>query len=339
MKAFLFLLLSTTAFAVEIPKRLEPINIGHGFSEIGSAGFQKVSLTFDDGPHPRFTEEILETMNLFSEALEANGKKRIVATFFTNGDKFATFKSEDLGARRKYAVELLSTRPSRINIIKEIVDNGHILANHSVHHSNLQLESSTYKNWYVQNEIALSHLAQEAFMPDLNDCSKKWYFRAPFAGWRKGHAANANQNPLIYQYVGPVFWDIGSFIKYYPNTSIPRDAADWECNSKRKSAEFCARGYLNRSYKRGGAMGGIVLMHDIQSITPKMLPYLLRVYTGLNPYPENGELYNKLERFVRRYKFDTVAPLQIVSLNELDQFDQFDPRFDEGGACEQYKRP
>ena len=71
-------------------------NIGSGHNKKGRSGYGKISLTFDDGTHPTYTKEILDTLNLFSDALERTLRKRIVATFFTNGDKFASFESKTL---------------------------------------------------------------------------------------------------------------------------------------------------------------------------------------------------------------------------------------------------
>ena len=78
-------------------------------------------------------------------------------------------------------------------------------------------------------------------------------------------------------------------------------------------------------------IGSVVLMHDIHPITPKILPYLLRVYTGLNPYPKKSSLYNKLEKFVADYGFSHNHPLHIVGLNDLKHFDRYDQRFSKNG--------
>lgn len=52
-----------------------------------------------------------------------------------------------------------------------------------------------------------------------------------------------------------------------------------------------------------------------------MLPYLLRVWTGLNPYPEDSDIYKRLEKFVVTYKFDQSPAFEILSLDGVKYFD------------------
>lgn len=319
-------------FSPDQAKHLSPRSIGHSLSAQGDELFGKIVLTFDDGPHPTNTAKILDILNTYSDALERKGKERIRATFFINGKQVANYSYHD---ENKYAYELLSLKGSRINIVEDIVKDGHILANHSVSHTSLTATFLNTSPTILQNEIKLTHDAVENYMPNYYDCNEMWFFRAPYGGWRSQNATDGNaEKEVVDKYVGPVFWDIGGAITYYPYTEIPNDAADWECNSKGKSPEFCARGYLNRTFRKTVTsdgtkkiQGGIVLMHDIQSITPELLDYALRVWTGINPYDPAGTKYQKIEKFVDDYDFRDVPKMEIVGLNEIQSFDQHDQRF------------
>lgn len=327
-------------------KTIQPRSIAHGFSKPGGELHKKIILTFDDGPHPTNTREVLKVLDLFSDKLEQDGKQRINATFFINGSRLAKYKYLYTPNRKyKYAYELLSVNQELKNITKDItnsnyvldgqyIDSSHTLANHSVSHSSLTDRFLNNSPTIVQDEIKLTHDAVSELMPNLADCENKWYFRAPYGAWRVQNAADANQEAnIVRNYVGPIYWDIGSRIRYYPGSNVPKDAADWECASLEKSPEFCARGYLNNSYFKPKSVGGIVLMHDIHAVTHKMLPYMLRVWTGLNPYEVDSTMYAKVEAFVVKYKFDKVPALEITELNSMKSLNKYDERFKPGGAC------
>lgn len=311
---------------------LQSRSIGHGLAVEDKELFGKVTLTFDDGPHPTYTRKILKILKTYSDKLEAQGKERIKATFFINGKQVANYKYHQTN---KYAYELVDTKASRMEIVQEIVDQGHILANHSVSHASLTATFLNTSPSILQNEIKLTHDAVDFMMPDIRECQNKWFFRAPYGGWRSQNATDGNaETKTVEKYVGPIFWDIGGRVTYYGNSSIPSDAADWECGSLGKSAEFCARGYLNRTFRKTSNQkkirGGIVLMHDVQSITPKLLTYSLRVWTGINPFEGGTKKYKDLEKFVVDYKFDKVPTMEVVGLDSIKAFDKFDERFTSG---------
>ena len=334
--SLLVIVSSISAIAHESNKKLSSKSIGHDLSYEGGELYGKFSLTFDDGPHPRFTEQILDTLELFNEELARFKKKKIRATFFINGNQVADYRYR-IPNEKKYASHLVNLIHPKLDIVSRIVNDGHILANHSVSHSNLNKTFLDRTPKIVQDEIYLTHEAVSAYMPDISECKNKRFFRAPYGAWRARNAPDANQETqIVRKYVGPVYWDIGSRVRYYPGTSIPRDAADWECRKDGRSAEFCARGYLNNSYRtddNGPLQGGIVLLHDIQSITPKMLPYLLRVWTGLNPYSPGSNTYERLEKFVTSYKFESSSSLEHIALDEIRSLNKYDERFS-NGDCE-----
>ncbi|MEZ4225633.1 MAG: polysaccharide deacetylase family protein [Polyangiaceae bacterium] len=106
-----------------------------------SSGFNKrVALTFDDGPNPETTPQVLDI-------LEQHG---IQATFFINGMRV--------------------TNDAARAVLGRILAEGHILANHSQQHLNLKNESATKVEQQVKqtHEIILSAGASPK------------YFRFPF---------------------------------------------------------------------------------------------------------------------------------------------------------------
>ena len=78
---------------------------------------KQVALTFDDGPHPEFTIELLDLFN----------KEGIKATFFVTGNNIENNK----------------------NIIRRMIKEGHELANHSYSHKNLIFK----KKSFIKEEI------------------------------------------------------------------------------------------------------------------------------------------------------------------------------------------
>jgi peptidoglycan/xylan/chitin deacetylase (PgdA/CDA1 family)/uncharacterized caspase-like protein len=88
---------------------------GKGYAnEISGTGFapKTVALTFDDGPHPRYTEEITALLRKYG----------IRACFFEVG--------QNLGSVGENGVSLLRTA----EISKRVADAGHIVANHTYSH-------------------------------------------------------------------------------------------------------------------------------------------------------------------------------------------------------------
>lgn len=105
------------------------------------SGFgKKVALTFDDGPNPATTPDVLDILK----------ERGIRAAFFINGSRVTSQEHRDL--------------------LDRIVSEGHILANHSHRHKQL----STLGASEVDREIRLTHdiIADHVEMPR--------YFRFPF---------------------------------------------------------------------------------------------------------------------------------------------------------------
>lgn len=187
------------------------------------SGFgNRVALTFDDGPNPDTTPQVLDV-------LAAEGIK---ATFFINGSRVND-----------------RTRP----ILKRIVDEGHILANHSHQHKNLSQQSTST----VRDQVSRTHEIIEG-------ASTPQYFRFPYG------ASTCETATIVREEFGQIItgWNVdsgdwcfapddgycpASRFKHVPD-AFREDMAGWTMQQVR------AKG------------GGIVLFHDIHQYTADALP-------------------------------------------------------------------
>lgn len=116
----------------------------------GKTNERKIALTFDDGPHPVYTPQVLELLEKFDAK----------ATFFCIGKN-------------------IQTHPE---ILKQILEKGHVIGNHSFSHSNF-IGFNGKKNWLKelkQTDDAIEKIT--GFRPR--------FFRPPF-GVTTPHLANA----------------------------------------------------------------------------------------------------------------------------------------------------
>lgn len=195
-----------------------------------------IALTFDDGPG-KGTESILNTLKQY----------HIKASFFV------------LGSQAKKHPEL----------IKRIVSEGHVLANHSYSHPNLS------KNIYqTEPKLLISELksTHEILKPYLKP-GQKLFFRAPYSLWQSSNASVLNQDPELASYIGPICWDVGRSDESVNGKYL--SAGDWNCWSQKPEALTplqCAEGYRNTIETING---GVVLMHDIHNKTAEMVKILI----------------------------------------------------------------
>lgn len=140
---------------------------------------QEISLTFDDGPHPEFTPGVLDILK----------KHKIKAGFFVNGKNINGNES----------------------LLKRMLEEGHIIGNHSYNHSNVFgfLSTEAIKQDLIKNEALILDLTGE----------KCAFFRPPF-GITNPHIAKAVRS-LDYKVIG---WNIRSFdtINKRPEKTIRR---------------------------------------------------------------------------------------------------------------------
>ncbi len=180
-----------------------------------------VALTFDDGPNQN-TPAVLDALKALN----------VKATFFIVGNMAHRYP----------------------DVLARIAAEGHLLANHSATHPLLGRRYDNHPEMLI-NQLREVH---DQIAP-LMKPTDKFYFRAPYGSWRYAHAAILNADPILRNYVGPIYWDAGGDI------SMTRDgyvmsAADWSCWHHHWEASTCAKGYL-REIRRDD--GGVVLMHCI----------------------------------------------------------------------------
>ena len=224
-----------------------------------------VALTFDDGPNA-YTPAVLD-------ALKAMNVK---ATFFIVGNM-----------ARRYP-----------DILARIAAEGHLLANHSATHPLLNRRFDADPQRLIDQIRVVHDLIAPLMKP-----TDKFYFRAPYGSWRSAHADILNADPVLRNYVGPIYWDNGGEI------SMTRDgyvmsAADWSCWHHRWSAETCAKGYLREIRRHDG---GVVLMHCVHrqsgALVEAVVPALI----------EEGYRFARIDQVPEYRQYETPAPNAAVA--------------------------
>lgn len=203
----------------------------------GLVGTKTLALTFDDGPSA-FTPELLEIL----------AQNNVRATFFV------------VGTRARHQGDVLA----------RMARDGHVIANHSFSHAQLG------RRYAANPDLLVKQIAgtNDAIAPYVRQ-GQGLYFRAPYGVWRSVHAEVLNDDPVLRNYVGPIYWDVGGQVSLDDEGNV-RASADWDCWSRGWSADRCARGYLREISRK---KGGIVLMHDIRErsvwMVKSMLPTLI----------------------------------------------------------------
>jgi len=187
----------------------------------GLPGSHTVALTFDDGPNTH-TADVLDVLKA----------AHIPATFFIVG-------------------RMAHTHPE---LLKRIAEEGHLLANHSASHTPFDEEYSEDPQ-LLADELRDVDEQIRPLMPD----GATFFFRAPYGIWQPEFAAVLNADPVLKQYVGPVYWEAGGDIAFDSNGEL-LEAADWQCWKRSWEVADCAQGYLNEIRRKDG---GVVLLHCI----------------------------------------------------------------------------
>jgi peptidoglycan-N-acetylglucosamine deacetylase len=216
-----------------------------------------IALTFDDGPNSN-TPAVLDV-------LKANGVK---ATFFI------------VGRMAKSHPETLA----------RIAAEGHLLANHSATHP---LLGSHYD---AEPELLLDQIRQvNNEIAPLMRPGDKFYFRAPYGSWRSAHAQILNDDPVLRNYIGPIYWDIGGDIAKNSDGYI-MSSADWDCWRHKWSAAACAKGYLREIRRKNG---GVVLMHCIHGQSAELVADVIPAMV------EEGYSFVRLDQIPEYHQYET----------------------------------
>ncbi len=205
-----------------------------------SMKLKELSLTFDDGPGARTIE--------LSRYLKEQG---IRVTFFVWGQ---AVQNDGSGST-----------------LQALVDDGHLVANHTMHHFSLTANEPTPLN----DDQVVAELTEVDGLINPVVKNNFWLFRPPYGQWND-HVADVLSKSTMKKYVGPVLWNIGGSMG-------PNQAADAECwkPEVNKSVQDCGDLYL----KEIDAVGkGIVLLHD---------PYFLDMNN-----PESGGTYQMIQYIV-----------------------------------------
>lgn len=240
-----------------------------------------VALTFDDGPNAN-TGALLDVLKAMN----------VKATFFIVGQM-----------ARRYPQTLA-----------RIAAEGHLLANHSATHPMLGRRYDRHPEMLI-NQLRRVHDEIAPLMAPTD----KFYFRAPYGAWRSAHAEILNADPVLRNYVGPIYWDIGG------DTSMTRDgyvmsAADWSCWRHRWAPETCAKGYLREIRRHDG---GVALMHCINrqsaALVEAVVPALI----------EEGYRFVRIDQVPEYRQYETPAGAATVAdagrRNPAARFAEFIP--------------
>lgn len=234
LTAALFLLVTTGQVHSQVIIGDKDFSRGSLESILG--GTNEIALTFDDGPTPNVTEKMLDVLKEYN----------IKATFFVVGRNVVLYPA----------------------IMKRIVNEGHLVANHSMTH--MPLKDLSFFSWKkkVRSEVYAAH---EVLAPYLTN-NKRFYFRAPEGAWDGKYAAYLNQDVLGKDYIGPVLWEIGGEVEMKDGQYV--QAADWACWSRKITVDDCMAGYVYEAKKK---KGGVVLMHDLRMQSVEMLKKMIPV--------------------------------------------------------------
>ncbi len=231
-----------------------------------------IALTFDDGPN-KYQNAVLDVLK----------QHNVKATFFT------------VGAMAKAHPDILARTAAE----------GHLLANHSASHPELTSSYDSDPERLI-NQIRITH---DEIAP-LMKPTDKFYFRAPFGYWRSAHARILNADPVLRNYVGPIYWDIGGQISMHDGYVM--SSADWDCWRHKWSAQTCAKGYL-REIRRSD--GGVVLMHSVHAKSAELVDIVIEAMQ------EEGYRFIRLDEVpeYRQYETPQSAPA-VAALPSPNEF-------------------
>ncbi|MBX3205683.1 MAG: polysaccharide deacetylase family protein [Labilithrix sp.] len=184
---------------------------------------KSLALTFDDGPGPRTKQLSLYLKN-----------QGIEAAFFVNGRSMGANGAE---------------------ILQALVDDGHLVANHTETHQSLTGTPPGPRPAApeVVRELTDTDVKIDPFIP-----SKRFLFRPPFGDYDDTTFAALSDSPMN-KYVGPILWDVGDRLD-----EAAGRGADWDCwqdgtDAKRTPMKTCGDLYLTEIRRESR---GIVLLHD-----------------------------------------------------------------------------
>jgi peptidoglycan/xylan/chitin deacetylase (PgdA/CDA1 family) len=224
-----------------------------------------IALTFDDGPNAN-TAAVLDVLKTY----------HVKATFFVVG-------------------RMAHAHP---DTLARIAAEGHLLANHSATHPMLGRRFDEHPELLIEQLRDVNEQIAPLMKP-----TDKFYFRAPYGSWRSAHADILNADPVLRNYIGPVYWDIGGDIAKSDDAYI-MSAADWDCWRHKWGAAACAKGYLREIRRKNG---GVVLMHCISSQSGELVADVIPAML------EEGYTFVRLDQVPEYRQYETPPPSPAVA--------------------------
>jgi len=224
-----------------------------------------IALTFDDGPNA-YSNAVLDVLKAYN----------VRATFFVVG-------------------KMAKAHP---DILARVAADGHLLANHTGTHPELVSSFDAAPEKLI-DQIRIVH---DEIAP-LMKPTDKFYFRAPYGYWRTAHAKILNADPVLKNYVGPIYWDIGGDITM--RDGYVMSAADWNCWRHKWTPQVCAKGYL-REIRRSD--GGVVLMHCIHRQSADLVASIVP------PMIEEGYRFVRLDEVPEYRQYETPQTAPVVAM-------------------------
>lgn len=187
-----------------------------------------VVLTFDDAPDWNNTEKVLDVLS----------DKGVVASFFINTVNWSNVNQDE---------------PMRA-LVRRIVDDGHELANHSVHHHHM----ATLTEAQIEAEITEVQDTVDSVFGGSGP--QMTLFRAPYGEPYQGNDPNVPSPgylkvaPIVARYAVHIGWSI--------------DSNDWRC-----STGSCVFNNVRTALDNG--QYGPILLHSVHAQTVAALPQLI----------------------------------------------------------------
>jgi peptidoglycan/xylan/chitin deacetylase (PgdA/CDA1 family) len=178
-----------------------------------ASGDPEILFTFDDGPNPITTPKVLDIL----------AQHHIHAVFFLVGD-------------------MIERNPRAPAIIARILREGHVIANHTMHHSDL-CRGKTIEPSVADIDDGKATIEKAAGIPIV-------WFRAPF-----GARCDRLEGLLVERQTEHFHWDL--------------DPQEWKHGNLKTTVNYVT-GNLARASDRN-----VLLMHDIKRVTVKALPEIL----------------------------------------------------------------
>ncbi|HLR80859.1 MAG TPA: delta-lactam-biosynthetic de-N-acetylase [Bacillota bacterium] len=203
----------------------------YGAYFVDDSGEKNIYLTFDNGYEQGYTEDVLDVLK----------KEKVPATFFVTG-------------------HYVKNEPE---LVKRMVDEGHIIGNHSYHHPDFTI---------ITKEAMQTELEElEEAVAEVSDQKQLKYLRPPRGLFSEKTLKWANELGYIH-----IFWSLAF--------------ADWNVDQQ-KGWEYAFDQVMEQVHP-----GAIVLLHTVSSDNAEALSHLIQ------ELKKQGYTFKSLDEFVMKDK-------------------------------------